>query len=89
MSAAIPDLRSVADAARAKRFVLPAGWIDRKTAAEQLECSEDNVKEVLKAAIELGTIETKPHRVWNPKTRRPDWITAYRVIPQKANNRAK
>ena len=70
--------KSFVESSQAKTYVLPEGWDSREKIAEELGCSEDNVRKLLGAAVKTGAVEHKVFPVWDKVTKRVKSMTAYR-----------
>ena len=70
--------RLFVESSQAKTYVLPEGWDSREKIAEELGCSEDNVRKLLGAAVKTGAVEYKVFPVWDKVTKRVKSMTAYR-----------
>lgn len=72
------NLKRIVSRRNAATFTFPKGWITKAQAAEQLDCSEERVNEVLKHALRAGDIERKEFPVWDAALGRLVRITGYR-----------
>jgi len=70
----------IVEDAQAKRHVLPEGWSDRESVAEQIGCAPDNVRKMLNSAISLGIVECKVLGVWDSNLKRVRQVMCYREI---------
>ncbi len=70
--------KSYVEKTQAKTYVLPDGWDSRAKVAEDLDCSEDNVRRLLAPAIKSGEVEMQIFPVWDEITKRIMRTTAYR-----------
>lgn len=63
---------------QAKTYVLPDGWDTRETIANQLACSEDNVRKLMQPAIKSGAVEFKTFSLWDANLKKVKPVACYR-----------
>lgn len=79
--------KNLVEESHAKTYKLPQGWDSRDTIADQLGCSNENVRRLLAPAIKAGTIETGAFSVWDDLTKKLVRVTAYRRVPPAAKKK--
>jgi hypothetical protein len=76
--------KTFAEKSQAKRFVLPAGWETRAAIAEQMNCTEDNVRKVLAPDVRSGAVECKQLPLWDDVTKKVRNVACYREVEKAA-----
>lgn len=70
--------KSFVESTQAKSYVLPPGWDTRETIANQLGCSEDNVRKLLQPAVKSGAVEFKQLPIWDKVLKKVRSVGCYR-----------
>jgi hypothetical protein len=72
------NLKRIVEKRNASTFQFPKGWLTKAEAAEQLDCSEERVNDILRHAIRAGDVERQEFPVWDATLGRVVRVTGYR-----------
>jgi hypothetical protein len=76
--------KSFADAAKAKKFVLPSGWDSIAKIAEEMGCSEEAARREWDPFVRSAEVERQIFPVWDAMLKRVVRVTAQRPAQAKA-----
>ena len=78
----MPNWKLLAEAKKASKYVLPAGWDSLEKVARNMECSEESARREWAPFVRSGEIEMQVFPVWDKLTKRLVRVTAYRQAPK-------